>query len=131
MSFETKEIYVGTVQRKAEEIELRKNFGWRYVRDESYGRSAALHIVLERDKEMKNYSSIASLENNYDNLKKQLKKYYPITDSPEMFLLILIFVFPFVIYCLYKSGQKKEIAENNAKLHKQMDEILKQAKELL
>lgn len=128
MNYESKEIYVGTVDKKAKEIELRKNFGWSYVEDKHHGRSGGLHILLQRDKDMKNYGQLATLENKYDSLQKQMKYYSPITDSPEMFLLILVFIFPFVIYCVYKSNQKKSVAENNANVQKQMNEVLNQAR---
>lgn len=128
MNYESKEIYVGTVDKKAKEIELRKNFGWTYVEDKHHGRSGGLHILLQRDRDMKNCAQLAALENKYDSLKKQMKYYSPITDSPEMFLLILVFIFPFVIYCVYKSNQKKAIAENNANVQKQMNEVLNQAR---
>ncbi len=131
MAFETKEPYVGTVDKKAKEIALRENFGWRYVTDSHHGRSGGLHIILERNTEMKNYTRISSLEQKYDSLKKQLKTYYPITDSPEMFLLILVFIFPFIIYCVYKSNQKQTIKENNEAISKQMDAVVKEAKSLL
>jgi hypothetical protein len=131
MNIETKEVYVGTVDKKTEEIRLRKNFGWSYVEDKHHGRSGGLHILLQRDKDMKNYGQVAALENKYDALKKQMKYYSPITDSPEMFLLILVFIFPFVIYCVYKSNQKKAVAENNANVRKQMNEVLNQAQALL
>lgn len=131
MNLETKEIYVGNNEKKKEEILLRQLFGWKYVKDSIWGRSHMLHIILERDKDMKNYLQLDKLEKQYDKCKGELKTYYPITDSPEMFLLILLFIFPFVIYCLYKSGQKQRIAENNAELQKKMTEILRQAKELL
>lgn len=128
---ETKELYVGTTERKNEEIKIRGCFGWEYVEDKHYGRSHALHILLKRDTDIENYNKLASLENEYDDCKKQLKVYSPITDSPENFLLILLFVFPFILYCMFKSDQKKEIAENNAKLHKEMNSILEEAKSLL
>lgn len=128
---EKKELYVGTTDRKKEEIELRKNFGWTYVEDTYYGRSHALHIVLQRDPMLKKYKELDSLEKQYDNCKKQLKVYSPITDSPENFLLILLFVFPFVLYCMYKSNQKREIEENNSKLNKEMKSIVNEAQALL
>ena len=131
MSLEIKEIYVGTLERKKEEIKLRQNFGWEFLEDKHIGRSHALYIVLERDSNMLHYSELASLENEYDELKKQLKVYYPITDSPEMFLLIFVFVFPFVFYCIYKSNQKKTIKENNEEIHRKMDETINKAKKVL
>ena len=131
MNLERKEIYVGTVDRKNKEIALRRDFGWSYVEDTHRGRSHVLHIVLSRNKDMKNYSLIAKLEEKHDKLQEQIKTYFPITDSPEMFLLILLLIFPFVLYCVYKSNQKKEIASNNAKLMNEMKKIRDEARVLL
>ncbi len=127
---EEKDIYVGTTQRKEEEIKVRQVFGWKYIKDEHHGRTHALHIVLKRNRDIPNYSRLTYLEREYDECKKQLRTYFPITDSPEMFLLILLLIFPFVIYCVYKSNQKKEIKENNERLHQKMDRILEMARTL-
>jgi hypothetical protein len=78
---------------------------------------------LARDKDMKNHSLPAALENNYFQLKSQLRTYSPITDSPEMFHLILPLVFQFIIYHVYKGNQKRNIQENNAQLHQQMSKV--------
>lgn len=132
---EKKELYVGSTDRKNEEIELRKNFGWTYVEDTHYGRTHALHIVLQRDPMMKKYKELASLENKYDNCKKRIKVYNKIVEEPGDLLILaalfILFIFPLVLYCMYKSSQKKEIAENNAKLNKEMKSILEEAKSLL
>lgn len=132
---ETKELYVGTTDRKNEEIKIRGCFGWEYVEERHHGRSGGLHILLKRDTEMKNYSKLASLENEYDDCKKRIKVYNKIVEEPGDLLILaalfILFIFPLVLYCMYKSNQKKEIAENNAKLHKEMNSILEEAKSLL
>ena len=130
MNLETKEPYVGTTTRKEEEIALRKNFGWSYIKDKHVSRGG-LHIVLQRDRDMKNYKEISYCEEKYDSLKSQKKTYFPITDSPEMFLLILVFIFPFVLYCVFKSNQKQRYKEINESLQRQMDECVAKAKALL
>lgn len=130
LSIEEKEIYVGTVDKKAEEMKLRRNFGWQYVRDNHPSRSG-LHIVLARDRNMPNYAQLNSLEHQYDDCKKQLKYYSPMTDSPEMFLLIFAFVFPFIIYWAYKYNQKHEYEAHNAKLKARMGSIVKAAGNLI
>lgn len=132
---ETKEIYVGTTDCKNEEIKIRGCFGWKFVEDRNHGRSGGLHILLKRDTEMKNYQRIANLELEYNKCKKGIKVYNKIVEEPEDLLVVvalfLLLVFPLVLYCVYKSNQKKEIAHNNAKLHKEMNFILEEAKSLL
>ena len=75
------------------------------------------------------------MENKYDNCKKRIKVYNKIVEEPGDLLILvalfILFVFPLVLYCMYKSNRKKEIAENNAKLHKEMNSILEEAKSLL
>lgn len=131
---EKKEIYVGTTDRKNEEIELRKNFGWTYVEDTHHGRTHALHIVLQRDPMMKKYKELDSLEKQYDNCKKQLKVYHKIVEEPEDLILLvalfLLLIFPLVLYCLYKSKQKERIAINNAGLNLKMKSIIEEAQKL-
>jgi hypothetical protein len=108
-------------------------FGWKHTEDNSVrsGRHHYTHHVLARDKDMENHDRIANLETKYFQLKLELRTYSPITDSPEMFLLILLLVFPFVIYLVYKGNQKRSIEENNMKIHQQMDEVLKEVEPLI
>ena len=70
---ETKELYVGSTDRKNEEIELRKNFGWTYVEDTHHGRTHALHIVLQRDPMMKKYKELDSLEKLILDIEKSFR----------------------------------------------------------
>ena len=112
MSIEKKSLYVGDLEREKSEVALRQEFGWTFVGDHSPGRSG-LHADFERDKDMPNYARLAELEKEFDNAQASRKYYSPIYDNPEMFLLILIFIFPFVLYCIYKSNQKQEYAEIN------------------
>ena len=131
MPLERKEVYVGTLARKNEEDSIRSHFCWKYVDDKHVGRSHAWYAIYERNTNILNYEKIAKLDNEYFNLKAQKKVYYPITDSPEMFLLILLFIFPFVLYCIYKSNQKSEIEAHNLKIEKRLKEIIKEADKLL
>ena len=130
MSLETKQV-PADYQKKTDEIELRRAFGWRYVDDTHRGRTHSLFLILERDTEIKHYEELNKLEQRYDSLGKQYRTYFPITDSPEMFLLILLFLFPFVLYCIFKSNQKKRIAENNVRIKKEQADIVQEAKALL
>lgn len=134
---ERKEISVRTDDKKQEDIRVRECFGWNLVKIENRG-STRLHsyfATLERDTEMKNYKKLVALEEEHTKCKSQIRTYKPIIDEPEdflvLFLLFILAIFPLVIYCVYKSNQKKEIAHNNAKLHKEMNSILEEAKSLL
>ena len=131
MNYEEKEMYVGTLEKKDKEIKLRKRFGWVYVKDTHHGRSGSLHIVLQRDKDMKHYGELASLEKEYDECKSHMKYYKKVVDEPEdliiVILLFLLFIFPLIIYLAFKNNQKHSIAEHNAKLESRMKAILLEA----
>ena len=108
-------------------------FGWEHTQD-SPARSGRSHYtahILARDKDVENHRLIETLEKKYFYLKSQIKTYSPITDSPENFLLILLFIFPFVIYCVYKGNQKRKIQENNERLEEQMEQVLIEVKPLI
>ena len=84
---------------------------------------------------MPNYRLIKALDDKYFALKAQKKVYEPIYDEPinflVMFLLLILFVIPLVIYLLFKGNQKARIQEHNAKLDREMEDILKEARSLL
>ena len=96
MDFEEKGFYVGTVDKKAGIMSLRKTFGWEYVEDYHQSRGG-YHIKMRRDKNMPNYSQLASLERQYDSLNNQRKSYTTIMEEPAYFLLILCLVIPFIV----------------------------------
>ena len=137
MSMERKEISVRTDDKKQEDIKVCECFGWNLVKIESR-RVTRLHsyfAIFERDTEMKHYKELVALEEEHTKCKSQIRTYNPIVDEPEdflvLFLLFILAIFPLVIYCVYKSNQKKEIAHNNAKSIKRMHEIINEAKALL
>jgi len=108
-------------------------FGWEHTQD-SPARSGRSHYtahILARDKDMENHRLIEALEKKYFLLKSQIRTYSPITDSPENFLLILLLIFPFVFYCVYKGQQKRKIKENNDHIQFEMLKILEEVKPLL
>lgn len=128
MNIERKDFYYSGLKEKEEIIEVRQAFGWTYVGD--YHRSRGCpEVKFERDTEMLNYKRLKWFEDKYDDAKSKIRHYFPITDSPEMFLLILLFIFPFVIYCVYKKNQKAEIAKDNAHYEQIMNECLQKARE--
>ena len=133
MNIETKEVRLGYGAEKTENMKVYECFGWKYTQDVHRGRST--YNVIARDMDMPNYKLIKALDDKYFALKARKKYYQPIYDDPInfllMFLLLLLFIFPLIIYLVYKSHQKAKILENNARLDKQMDECIKEAKALL
>ena len=135
MNIETREVHLGWSEKGERERNLKvyESFGWKYTQDVHRGRS--MYNVLALDMDMPNYRLIKALDDKYFALKAQKKVYTPIYDEPInfllMFLLLLLFVFPLVIYLVFKGSQKARIQEHNANLERQMNEILKEASSLL
>ena len=110
-----------------------EKFGWKYSEDIKKRGSRGHHYtahVLTRDKDMPNYAQIAALEDKYFSLKAEKKVYQPIEAWAVIFLFFL-FVIPLIIYVAVKNSQKKKIAENNARIDREMKTILKEAAALL
>ncbi|MDY2913072.1 MAG: hypothetical protein SOV58_00350 [Candidatus Enteromonas sp.] len=130
MNIETKEVSLSANGRSLATYEA---FGWKYTQDVHHSRYR--YELLARDKDMPNYRLIKALESKYESLLAQKKTYSPVNEEPEkiliMVLLFLLFVFPLVIYLVFKSRQKAEYAEHNALLEKEMQKIMKEARALL
>lgn len=135
MNIETKEVHLGYSDNgeRARNLKVYEGFGWKYTQDVRRGRST--YNVLARDKDMPNYRLIKALEDKYFTLKNQKKVYTPIYDEPVnflvMFLLLILFVFPLIIYLVFKSNQKAKIRELNERLDKEMEKCLNEARALL
>lgn len=135
MNIETKEVHLGWGDKGEREKNLKvyESFGWKYTQDVRRGKSS--YNVLARDMDMPNYRLIKALDDKYFALKEQKKYYKPIYDDPfnffQMFLMLVLFVFPLVIYLVFKSRQKARIQEHNTDLERQMEECLKEARALL
>ena len=135
MNIETREVRLGWSEKGERERNLKvyESFGWKYTQDVRRGKSS--YDLLARDMDMPNYRLIKALDDKYFALKEQKKYYQPIYDDPlnflMMFALLILFVFPLVIYLVFKSRQKARIQEHNANLEIQMEECLKEARALL
>ena len=135
MNIETREVLLGWSEKGEREknIKVYENFGWKYTQDAHRGRTT--YNILARDMDMPNYRLIKALDDKYFSLKAKKKVYTPIYDEPinflVMFLLLILFVVPLVLYLVFKGIQKSKIKEHNADLERQMEECLKEAKALL
>ncbi len=107
-------------------------FGWKYKEDVRHqrGKSVRTYHVLERDKDMRNYSEICNLEYQYFETKGE-KEIYEEADPLSCVLLCLFLVFPLFVYLGRKSKQKKEIERRNRDLQEKMDELSERAEALL
>lgn len=107
-------------------------FGWKHTEEiRSERRHHYTEHVLARDLDMPNHKLISALEAKYFRLKSNMQTYHPITETPESFLLLLLFVFPFLIYWIFKANQKEKIQKNNDDLKLQMNNVLKEVRTLI
>lgn len=107
-------------------------FGWKHTKSNKvrHGKHSYIEHVLERDRDMPNYSSVVALERKYFSLKSQLKTYDPM-EPLVVFVSFICLIIPFIIYVSYKSNQKKQIESHNSNIRRQMDDIKKEASALL
>lgn len=124
MNIETKSVYG--------DVDEYLDFGWKHTEDTSVrsGRTSHIKHILARDKDMPNYRLITALEAKYFDLKKQKWTYYPMEPGITL-LLFLLLIFPGIIYFGVKSNQKSKVEAHNAKLQKQMNEVLEEVAPLL
>ena len=107
-------------------------FGWKHTEDvrRGHARHHYTESVLARDKDMQNYRLIAALEAKYFSLKAQKKVYEPM-DPLWGIISFLCLIVPFIIYAAVKSSQKSKIEEENARLQREMNKVLKEVAPLL
>lgn len=107
-------------------------FGWKHTEDTTVrsGKGHRAAYVLARDKDMRNYYELAKLEIEYFDLRSSKKTYTPM-EAGTVFLSLLLFIVPGVIYIAAKWSQKQRIAAHNAEIQMQMNVIASKAKKLL
>lgn len=104
-------------------------FGWEQVDIAVVGLSE--YAVLARDKNMRNYRRIASLDEEYFSLKNQKKVYQGRFVFTTFLMFLIFFVVPGIIYVVYKIRRKKEVNKYNENIQTQLDSILDEARKLL
>ena len=103
-------------------------FGW--VQTDALVSGLSEYAILSRDVTMHNYWKIASLDDQYFDLKNK-KKIPPRINVGTLFMLLLFFLVPGLIYLIYKLLMRKSVNDYNKGLQKQMDEIASEAIKIL
>ena len=89
------------------EINDNKLFGYKVVREEAIGsgKKRVEYVIMERDKNLRNYITLKNLEDDYYKAKNSIKEYKPMNEGLAL-LLFLLLIIPGVIYV---SKKRKEI----------------------
>ena len=123
MDIETK-----TVSYKEDYLQA---FGWQFTEEKSHTSMRWTHYeyIYARNKNMPNYTKLISLENKYEQLKRNLRTYEPL-DGLNLFICFLVLIIPGIVYLTYKMVQKSNIEKHNEPIREQMNKILNEAKKL-
>lgn len=109
------------------------NFGWKDTGRTNWhrsGRSTTTYKIIARDTQRENYNILKSLENQYFLINNR-KKYYESMEFGTVALLLLLFIFPGIIYIVYKRKQKEKYDDINYQCNKEQTEIIEKARKLL
>lgn len=112
------------------EINDNKLFGYKVVREESIGsgKKRVEYVIMERDKNLRNYITLKNLEDDYYKAKNSIKEYKPMNEGLAL-LLFLLLVIPGVIYVSKKKKEKKLIDANNQKMKREMARIIQEGEQ--
>ena len=109
------------------EINDNKLFGYKVVREEAIGsgKKRVEYVIMERDKNLRNYITLKNLEDDYYKAKNSIKEYKPMNEGLAL-LLFLLLIIPGVIYVSKKRKEKKLIDANNQKMKREMARIIQE-----
>ncbi len=124
---ETKEI--STYQK--DYIQDLTAFGWQPTQIISRSRRASTKYfqIMARETSMPHYNEYRRLEENYESAKGNIK-YYSSMEFTTVFLLLLIFIIPGVIYIAFKMSQKNEIENHNNQYKLKMQNAISTARSI-
>ena len=107
------------------------SFGWQKTQEvlRHHGRTSSRVQVLARETSMPNYTEYVKYENEYEAAKGEIKNYNPMELS-TIFLLLILFIVPGVLYIAFKSNQKSNINNNNQQCHEKMQHAVVSAKNI-
>ncbi|MBQ2471064.1 MAG: hypothetical protein II508_00545 [Acholeplasmatales bacterium] len=112
------------------EINDNKLFGYKVVREEAIGsgKKRVEYVIMERDKNLRNYITLKNLEDDYYKAKNSIKEYKPMNEGLAL-LLFLLLIIPGVIYVSKKRKEKKLIDANNQKMKREMARIIQEGEQ--
>lgn len=112
------------------EINDNKLFGYKVVREETIksGKTDVEYVIMERDKNLRNYITLKNLEDAYYKAKNNIKEYKPMNEGLALFLFLLLII-PGILYVSKKRKEKKFILENNQKMKQEMAKIIQEGEQ--
>ena len=112
------------------EINDNKLFGYRVAREESIGsgKKRVEYVIMERDKNLRNYITLKNLEDAYYKAKNNMKEYKPMNEGLALFLFLLLII-PGIIYVFKKRKEKKAIDANNQKMKQEMARVIQEGEQ--
>lgn len=112
------------------EINDNKLFGYRVAREESIGsgKKRIEYVIMERDKNLRNYITLKNLEDAYYKAKNNIKEYKPMNEGLALFLFLLLII-PGIIYVFKKRKEKKAIDANNQKMKQEMARVIQEGEQ--
>ncbi len=112
------------------EINDNKLFGYKVVREETIksGKMDVEYVIMERDKNLRNYITLKNLEDAYYKAKNNIKEYKPMNEGLALFLFLLLII-PGILYVSKKRKEKKFILKNNQKMKQEMAKIIQEGEQ--
>ena len=112
------------------EINDNKLFGYKVVREETIksGKTDVEYVIMERDKNLRNYITLKNLEDAYYKAKNNIKEYKPMNEGLALFLFLLLII-PGILYVSKKRKEKKFILKNNQKMKQEMAKIIQEGEQ--
>ena len=112
------------------EINDNKLFGYRVAREETIGsgKKRVEYVIMERDKNLRNYITLKNLEDAYYKAKNNMKEYKPMNEGLALFLFLLLII-PGIIYVFKKRKEKKFIDANNQKMKQEMARVIQEGEQ--
>ena len=107
------------------EINDNKLFGYKVAREETIksGKMDVEYVIMERDKNLRDYITLKNLEDAYYKAKNNIKEYKPMKEGLALFLFLLLII-PGILYVSKKRKEKKFILKNNQKMKQEMAKII-------
>lgn len=112
------------------EINDNKLFGYKVAREETIksGKMDVEYVIMERDKNLRDYITLKNLEDAYYKAKNNIKEYKPMKEGLALFLFLLLII-PGILYVSKKRKEKKFILENNQKMKQEMAKIIQEGEQ--